>query len=74
MLHLSFEWDKRKETANIKKHGVSFEEARTTFFDEHAIVFHDPDHSEDEDRFIQLGTSFKLRNLCKTRHCDTQRA
>ena len=68
MKPLSFEWDKRKETANIKKHGVSFEEARTTFFDEHAMVFQDPDHSEDEDRFILLGTSYKLNTLVVC-HC-----
>ena len=60
---LVFEWDKKKENANIKKHGISFEEARTTFYDENAILFYDPDHSEDEDRFILLGTSYKLNTL-----------
>ena len=68
MKHLAFEWDKKKEQANIKKHGVSFEEARTTFYDEHAMVFHDPDHSDDEDRFILLGTSYKLNTLVVC-HC-----
>ena len=68
MKHLVFEWDKKKEQANIKKHGVSFEEARTTFYDEHAMVFHDPDHSDDEDRFILLGTSYKLNTLVVC-HC-----
>ena len=63
MDHLVFEWDQKKERANVKKHGVSFEEARTSFYDEHAIVFLDPDHSEDEDRFILLGTSYKLNTL-----------
>ena len=63
MKHLVFEWDKKKENANIKKHGISFEEARTTFYDENAILFYDPDHSEDEDRFILLGTSYKLNTL-----------
>ena len=58
---LRFEWDRRKDAANIRKHGVSFEEARTAFYDGNAIQFLDPDHSEDEDRFILLGTSFKLR-------------
>lgn len=43
---LVFEWDKKKEKANIKKHGVSFEEARTAFYDEYAIQFLDPDHSD----------------------------
>lgn len=60
---LVFEWDEKKEKANIKKHGATFEQARTTFYDEHAIVFHDPDHSEDEDRFILLGTSYKFNTL-----------
>jgi len=54
---LEFEWDSKKEKANAKKHGVSFEDARTAFYDETAMVFHDPDHSSDEDRFILLGMS-----------------
>ena len=61
MERLIFEWDDRKEKANRKKHGVSFEEARTAFYDEDALVFFDPDHAEDEDRFILLGLSFKPR-------------
>ena len=72
MKNLVFEWDSRKEEANIKKHGVSFEEARTSFYDEHALVFHDPDHSEDEDRFILLGTSYKLNTLVVC-HCFRER-
>lgn len=68
MKQLVVEWDKKKEKANIKKHGVSFEEARTAFFDENAIQFYDPDHSEDEDRFILLGTSYKLNTLVVC-HC-----
>lgn len=68
MNELRFEWDKRKEKANIKKHGVSFDEARAVFYDENAIQFFDPDHSEDEDRFILLGISFKLRILVVC-HC-----
>ena len=63
MNELDFEWDKRKEKANVKKHGVSFEEARTAFYDEKAIEFFDPDHSDDEDRFILLGLSFKPQVL-----------
>ena len=59
MRELSFEWDDRKESTNRKKHGISFEEARTAFYDENALVFFDPDHSEDEDRFILLGLSFR---------------
>jgi uncharacterized DUF497 family protein len=68
MNELQFEWDKRKEKANIKKHGVSFKEAQAVFFDENAIQFFDPDHSDDEDRFILLGISFKLRILVVC-HC-----
>lgn len=63
MIRLKFEWDQKKNKSNIKKHGVSFEEAQTVFFDEHAIQFYDPDHSESEDRFILLGTSFKSNTL-----------
>ena len=62
------EWDKEKDKVNFRKHGISFEEARTVFYDERAIQFFDPDHSEDEDRFILLGISFKLRILVVC-HC-----
>ncbi|MFC1824254.1 BrnT family toxin [Thermodesulfobacteriota bacterium] len=65
---MRLEWDEKKEKANIKKHGVSFNEARTVFYDENAIQFFDPDHSETEDRFILLGISFKLRILVVC-HC-----
>lgn len=68
MNELRFEWDNHKEKANIQKHGVSFDEARSAFYDEHAIQFFDPDHSDDEDRFILLGISFKLRVLVVC-HC-----
>jgi len=68
MIELRFEWDNRKEKANIKEHGVSFEEARTVFYDENGIQFFDPDHSENQDRFILLGISFKLRILVVC-HC-----
>ena len=68
MIELRFEWDKRKEKANVKKHGISFDEARTVFFDENAIQFFDPDHSDDEDRFILLGISFRLRIIVVC-HC-----
>lgn len=65
---LKFEWDRRKETANRKKHGVSFAEAKTAFFDENARVIADPDHSDEEDRFILLGLSSQLRLLVVC-HC-----
>ncbi len=68
MNELRFEWGERKEKANIKKYGVSFNEARTVFYDENAIQFFDPDHSESEGRFILLGISFKLRILVVC-HC-----
>jgi uncharacterized DUF497 family protein len=68
MNELRFEWDDRKKRANIKKHGISFDEARMVFYDENAIQFIDPDHSEDEDRFILLGMSLKLRILVVC-HC-----
>ena len=65
---LRFEWDESKNRQNIRKHGVSFEEAQTVFLDEQAIRFYDPDHSQDEDSFIMLGISFKLRILVVC-HC-----
>ncbi len=65
---LRFEWDEDKNRENIKKHGVSFQEAQTVFLDENAMRFFDPDHSRDEDRFIMLGMSFKLRVLVVC-HC-----
>ena len=68
MQELEFGWDENKEKANIKKHGVSFDEARTVFYDENAIQFFDPDHSDDEDRFIMFGISYKLRTLVVC-HC-----
>ncbi len=58
---LRFEWDQRKAAANLKKHGISFEEAKSAFYDEHARLIDDPDHSADEERFISLGLSFSLR-------------
>jgi uncharacterized protein len=68
MREMRFEWDETKNHLNIKKHGISFEEAQTVFLDDDAIRFYDPDHSEDEDRFIMLGISFKLRALVVC-HC-----
>jgi len=63
MSFISFQWDLKKATANKHKHGVDFAEAKTAFFDENAKIIHDPDHSADEDRFILLGFSNKLRLL-----------
>ena len=52
MSNIKFEWDAKKASSNKKKHGISFDEARTVFFDEHAKLIDDPDHSNDEDRFV----------------------
>ena len=68
MSDIRFEWDERKSRENKRKHKVSFEEAQTVFLDENAIRFFDPDHSEDEDRFLMLGMSFTLRVLVVC-HC-----
>jgi len=68
MTTIHFEWDEPKEKANIKKHGVSFEEAKTVFYDERARLIPDPDHSENEDRFVLLGYSSALKLLVVC-HC-----
>ena len=52
MSELKFKWDDSKEKINIRKYGISFDEARSVFYDENAMQFYDPDHSEEEDRFI----------------------
>ncbi|HNT40422.1 MAG TPA: BrnT family toxin [Rubrivivax sp.] len=65
---LGFEWDPRKATANLRKHGVSFEDARSVFADERARLIDDPDHSADEERFLILGLSSSLR-LLVVAHC-----
>lgn len=64
-----FEWNQEKAASNIKKHGVSFDEAVTVFWDENALIINDPDHSEDEDHFILLGMSENLRVLVVI-HCE----
>lgn len=51
---MNFEWDENKNQINQRKHGISFEEARAVFEDEHAILFDDPDHSESEERCKSL--------------------
>ncbi len=69
---IQFEWDSRKASSNEKKHGISFSEAKTVFSDENAKVIHDPEHSEDEDRFIILGLSTEARALVVC-HCYRER-
>ena len=68
MREIRLEWDEGKNRENKRKHGVSFEEAKSVFLDESAIRYFDPDHSLDEDRFLMLGISFKLRVLVVC-HC-----
>lgn len=68
MPDIEFKWDEQKSRENKRKHKVSFEEAQTVFLDENAIRFFDPDHSQDEDRFLMLGMSFTLRVLVVC-HC-----
>jgi len=68
MQYISFEWDEAKSVLNRKKHGISFEEAQTVFSDEQALLIHDPENLQKEDRFILLGLSSKLRILIVS-HC-----
>ena len=65
---LRFEWDPQKDLINRKKHGVSFEDASTVFEDANALVISDPEHSEDEERFVILGFSLQA-NLLVVCHC-----
>lgn len=68
MNELRFAWDENKNAINKKKHAVAFEEAQTVFYDPEALVIDDPDHSQDEERFIILGFS-KYANLLVVCHC-----
>ena len=65
---LRFDWDQNKNRLNQRKHGVSFGEAQSVFFDEDAIEYPDPEHSGEEDRFLMLGRSYQLRVLVVC-HC-----
>jgi uncharacterized DUF497 family protein len=65
---LYFEWDPDKSASNAIKHGISFDEAKTVFDDDFARLIPDPDHSEDEERFILLGVSCALKILTVV-HC-----
>ena len=65
---ITFTWDSDKAQANLRKHGVSFDEARTVFDDESGRLIHDPEHSAEEDRFILLGLSCSLREVVVC-HC-----
>jgi uncharacterized protein len=68
MSTISFDWDPKKALANLRKHKVSFEDAQSVFSDERALLIDDPDHSEDEERFVLLGLSQSLRLLVVV-HC-----
>ena len=68
MNKIIFEWDENKNVINKKKHGVSFEEAKTVFYDVEALLIDDPEHSQEEERFIILGFS-SLANLLVVCHC-----
>ena len=68
MGNIEFAWDQRKARSNVKEHGISFEEAQSVFPDENARLIGDPDHSEDEDRFLLLGYSLEARCLVVS-HC-----
>ena len=65
---MKFEWDENKNKINQRKHGISFDEVTSVFRDAFAIVFDDPDHSENEERFLIIGTSDK-RGICLVSHC-----
>lgn len=65
---INFEWDENKNQRNQKKHGIDFDEAKTVFYDDNAILFDDPEHSMEEERFLILGIS-KYENLCIVSHC-----
>jgi len=68
LIERTFTWDDDKQEINIKKHGIDFLEAATVFDDENALITHDPDHSQDEDRFVILGFSKRVRLLIVC-HC-----
>ena len=66
---IKFEWDEAKAASNRKKHGVSFEEAQSVFYDEFAVQFFDESHTDVEDRFLMLGFSSEAQ-LLMVCHCE----
>jgi len=68
MSELSFEWDAKKAASNAAKHGVTFEEAKSVFFDDYALIIPDPDHSAVEERFVLMGLGHSMRILVVV-HC-----
>jgi uncharacterized protein len=71
MSSLRFEWDEKKNAANRRMHGISFAEARTAFLDQDARLIPDPEHSDEEERFVLLGLSISVRLLVVC-HCYRQ--
>lgn len=68
MNKITFQWDPQKKQINQQKHGISFEEAESVFFDDYAVQFWDEEHSQDEERFLLLGLSSQMRILIVV-HC-----
>lgn len=68
---IEFEWDASKAKSNLKRHGISFEEAQSAFFDDYALQFYDDSHSEEEDRFLLLGLS-NTSKLLMIVHCERE--
>ena len=65
---IKFEWDENKNRTNQQKHGISFDEAKTVFYDENAILFDDPEHSREEERFLIIGVTTNEK-ICIASHC-----
>lgn len=65
---IKFEWDENKNQTNKQKHGIGFEEAQTVFYDDNAILFDDPEHSEEEERFLIIGITSNEK-ICIVSHC-----
>ena len=65
---ITFEWDDRKAASNLDKHGASFDEAATVFYDPHALIIDDDEHSFDEERFVIVGLSARA-NMLTVCHC-----
>lgn len=65
---IQFDWDPMKAKSNLKKHGISFSEAQTVFYDTQSVLLDDPDHSDDEERFLLIGMS-SMGKICLVCHC-----
>ena len=68
IIGMNVTWDEAKNLSNQKKHGVSFEEAETVFYDDDSVLFDDPDHSVGEERFLIIGVT-DMEKLCIVSHC-----